>query len=781
MGRPPTHNRLDLCLCKLVLPITICAVLATTGCNKLASRHALNHRNLPLTNQDSALTQKLDNQRQPQQPVQPQQPIAANTETLKPRPPKLQEMPEIDFYAEPIVTEAAQVSFEEDIEPQPLATTAVAATTAAATPPTPQAPIATTASTQNAPFDPTAEPPVQIFAQPVAASPASDDLSIRVADSRILTPMLFNAEDRKVNPSFNESLRQRRSKNGSTSIKLSSIEPLIVVDSTPTVPSVPSQIESVSPFPLRPEIDSSSASLRTTPPETEELSSTGGPVIDPTLTRTSAPALPTVLARAPEPAPEIEKEPTFNDSTIEIDENLSREIVTLPPPRKVQPIPAPPIDEPGFVVDDVVEAPPLPSFPVSLPTLDPPPSIEAITEALPEIDFNQVAESDFEPISEPVKRCPNCNHEDCAGCRLPDVTQFASHVPDFEPSRHVEHTDIAADFTGVSELVRKNHGRVDFSPTDLPLPSGISHERPIETKFDTSEDQFRAAAYDFSNAEPSPSVEFAVPAVGVEALKKINAVTWRSRLAQTVDLVKQQLGANHIDSDTRTSLEVNLRLLDVLSRQMNDLAEAQQQFSPSENQYWQDQLEAITSMLKVSDSPNARSNELLRHHTAHETLSHLRNAVAHLESLANLRVTEGEFCTEVSGYGQFETFSSNLFPAGQKVLVYCEIENFTSVAYGTSSQNEPTYLTRLRGSYAIYDSTGKAVQQAEFPTLEDRARKRRRDFYMHLPITIGELAAGNYELHLLIEDLEGNKTASLTPPLAFTVQPSQPADRQARR
>ena len=41
---------------------------------------------------------------------------------------------------------------------------------------------------------------------------------------------------------------------------------------------------------------------------------------------------------------------------------------------------------------------------------------------------------------------------------------------------------------------------------------------------------------------------------------------------------------------------------------------------------------------------------------------------------------------------------------------------------------------------------------------------------MYFPIQIGELAAGNYKLELLIEDLSSNKTAALNPGLAFQVQ-----------
>ena len=111
-------------------------------------------------------------------------------------------------------------------------------------------------------------------------------------------------------------------------------------------------------------------------------------------------------------------------------------------------------------------------------------------------------------------------------------------------------------------------------------------------------------------------------------------------------------------------------------------------------------------------------------------------------------------------------------------MIYCEVENYNSVEQ--NSQAGSTFHTRLRGSYAIYDASGHAVQQAEFPVVEDIARRRRRDFYMHLPITIGDLSNGNYELHLLVEDLGGNKTASLTPPLMFSIASESPADLQAR-
>jgi len=96
------------------------------------------------------------------------------------------------------------------------------------------------------------------------------------------------------------------------------------------------------------------------------------------------------------------------------------------------------------------------------------------------------------------------------------------------------------------------------------------------------------------------------------------------------------------------------------------------------------------------------------------------------------------------------------------------VENYLSNARVVNSDR--SYLTRLRGSYVIYDQQGRVVQQSEYPVVDDVARKKRRDFYMYFPIQIGELAVGNYKLELMVEDLSSNKTAVLKPGMAFQVR-----------
>ena len=112
--------------------------------------------------------------------------------------------------------------------------------------------------------------------------------------------------------------------------------------------------------------------------------------------------------------------------------------------------------------------------------------------------------------------------------------------------------------------------------------------------------------------------------------------------------------------------------------------------------------------------------------------------VEQIQDPSELRLANVSFCTSVSGYGQFTPFPRNAFQPRQRLLVYCEIENFTSVK--STTQTEVSFRTRLRGSYLIQDDQGQTVDQKEFPVVEDVAETQRRDFYVHLPIRLGELA-----------------------------------------
>ena len=268
-----------------------------------------------------------------------------------------------------------------------------------------------------------------------------------------------------------------------------------------------------------------------------------------------------------------------------------------------------------------------------------------------------------------------------------------------------------------------------------------------------------------TNGASAATVKSNVPPVGIATMMELDSVTWKSRLDEAIELAQQRLDRMSQPSDADV---VNLRLLRALRGQMEQMETTSGEIPPTEARYWQHQLEAITSMLGTPTGDTQALTDYHRHQSAHTTLAHLRNAVSQLESIASLRVGSGQFCTEITGFGQFRTFDTNQFKAGQKMLVYCEVENYRTVENQSATGSD--FRTRLRGSFAIYDAGGKVVQQAEYPTVDDVARKRRRDFYMYMPVTLGDLPAGEYVMHALVEDIHGNKTASLDPPLPFSVR-----------
>ncbi len=361
--------------------------------------------------------------------------------------------------------------------------------------------------------------------------------------------------------------------------------------------------------------------------------------------------------------------------------------------------------------------------------------------------------------------CRGCGSETCAGCEIDDRERgepmFTNN--DFAAPA-IPGRNIVAPMAIPPATVPTAPQPEKIIPASSEFGSPISHAAPPES--DTAIAHVAALPI-VRHDVTQPTSTSNVPPVGISTLMELNAVTWKSRLDQAIELADERLGRMKTPTD---SGRVNLRLLKALRGQMEQVENApgSVQFSENESQYWQHQLEAITAMLQTPAGDNQAVTDYLRHQTAHETLEHLRNAVAELESIASLKVTSGQFCTEVSGFGQYRTFPSTSFSPGQKMLIYCEVENYKTVENQSATGGD--FRTRLRGSFAIYDSNGKVAQQAEFPSVDDVARKRRRDFYMYLPVTLADLPQGQYVLHAMVEDIYGNKTASLDPPLKFSVK-----------
>jgi len=142
-------------------------------------------------------------------------------------------------------------------------------------------------------------------------------------------------------------------------------------------------------------------------------------------------------------------------------------------------------------------------------------------------------------------------------------------------------------------------------------------------------------------------------------------------------------------------------------------------------------------------------------------LAPYRSAARHLsEATEQLDVQSLAFCTEIVSYGQVKRFPTTRFDPGQKVILYCEIDNFVA------EKTAEGYNTELQGSYEIFDGQGTKVAGQVLPTDRQRCDHSLRDYFiayqMHLP---AQLTAGKYRLELTMECAKGKKYGQGSLPL----------------
>jgi hypothetical protein len=162
-------------------------------------------------------------------------------------------------------------------------------------------------------------------------------------------------------------------------------------------------------------------------------------------------------------------------------------------------------------------------------------------------------------------------------------------------------------------------------------------------------------------------------------------------------------------------------------------------------EFWSKQLYGLATWLDVEGTADDARR-------AGETKKILEEAVARLGESAPLVVRNLAFCTNVQSYGCTKQFKTFEFSPGQEVLLYAEVENFTSEA------TPEGFHTSLRSSYQIFDSRGQRVADHQFTTTEEHCQNPRRDFFIgyHLRLP-NRIYPGKHTLQLTIEDLKSHK------------------------
>ena len=221
---------------------------------------------------------------------------------------------------------------------------------------------------------------------------------------------------------------------------------------------------------------------------------------------------------------------------------------------------------------------------------------------------------------------------------------------------------------------------------------------------------------------------------------------WHSGVEQAIALLDAELRNDSLDHDERARLQALRRLLSVAANRRDDAVAPIAELDEDEQAFWKHQMFGLLVSLDA-DGKHAASRR------AALALRDLRLAANHLSNISTLDVKNLAFCKQVDSFGEYTEFETASFRAGEEVILYIEVDNFSAQEVGER------FETELHGSYQITNETGERITSVVLPVDKQISNNRRRDYFIPYLLTLPKpLAAGSYRLQLTMEDIIGKKS-----------------------
>lgn len=224
---------------------------------------------------------------------------------------------------------------------------------------------------------------------------------------------------------------------------------------------------------------------------------------------------------------------------------------------------------------------------------------------------------------------------------------------------------------------------------------------------------------------------------------------WQEMIADTIRQLEQVAANGRLSDEERTIAQLRLRMMYLVADRKTDAMEKVEGLSTEEQEVWSNTLFGLSDYMNVEDISVSRRHML--------ALGSFRRAMTHLEAASPLELQNLEFIQSVDSFGQFKPFPSHDFQAKQEVLLYVEVDNFSTKDVGGQ------FETVLQSSYEIYDQGGRRIDARHFPEVKDLCRVRRRDFYVPYRIYMpDDISPGSYRLELTVRDPAADKFGQST-------------------
>jgi hypothetical protein len=220
---------------------------------------------------------------------------------------------------------------------------------------------------------------------------------------------------------------------------------------------------------------------------------------------------------------------------------------------------------------------------------------------------------------------------------------------------------------------------------------------------------------------------------------------WHQHLQRTISALKVGVSRPADTTFDQTRKAAYLRLLYLIAEDTHSAVEPIEGVETPQQEFWKHQLHGLALYLDPKGTP-------VRDRRVALVLRELHDAAAYLAETSTLDIRNPAFCSKVDSYGVYTEFASNEFLPDQEVLLYVEIDNYSS------KRTSEGYVTSLQGSYQILDASGRRVADHSFPVEQETCRNRRRDYFIPFRMWIPKnIYPGEYVLQLTIEDTQAHK------------------------
>lgn len=203
-----------------------------------------------------------------------------------------------------------------------------------------------------------------------------------------------------------------------------------------------------------------------------------------------------------------------------------------------------------------------------------------------------------------------------------------------------------------------------------------------------------------------------------------------------------------VNRDEMLRLEQDLKLLNLIANLPEAALYESGNASEKDEEFWRELLLALAIYRGANGSTDSQQ--------VSNTIDQLKSAIRELVPSSSLRIRRMDLCSEIHSFGRIETFASNSFVASDPILLYVELENFSSQ---TTANGE--WRTQFDAELKFMDAEGEVIETREVPDISDESSSERSDYYLSFELNIpSHLQRGDYRIELRLQDRQTRRTAA---------------------